>query len=313
MVGHGVVELVNGHAALGLRRAVTCARTSKTRSDGHGHLRISTRAPRARTHPHELLLHIDREDAVHAPEVDEDVVRHRARIRRVTGASHTDDSPRRSRLAHDRLHLLDRRRRKRLLWPARERPCPGLERLVAPRLGARRHRRGAFRSGRRRSDGDAKTPTHSSVVARSSPMSASSLPRGGSGAPIVSLAASAAAKRLSALQSKFQKRLQGGQFRWLNEKLYTMHSDDAVEMFREDPSLFSAVRGAGSGVRRAQILRASAVSEAGTASLDSPSPSPPHSHPHLVHPLPSCARPPARSTTKDSASRWRSGPSTRWT
>ncbi len=46
---------------------------------------------------------------------------------------------------------------------------------------------------------------------------------------------------LSKLQQKMQKKLKGAQFRWINEKLYTSKSQDAVELMKEKPELFDVV------------------------------------------------------------------------
>lgn len=46
---------------------------------------------------------------------------------------------------------------------------------------------------------------------------------------------------VSVLQSKFLKKLQGSEFRWINEMLYTKHSGHAKETFAKEPSLFFAV------------------------------------------------------------------------
>lgn len=39
-------------------------------------------------------------------------------------------------------------------------------------------------------------------------------------------------------QKKIKARLKGGQFRWINEKLYSSKSSDAANLFRSDPQLF---------------------------------------------------------------------------
>jgi ribosomal RNA-processing protein 8 len=44
--------------------------------------------------------------------------------------------------------------------------------------------------------------------------------------------------KLSKLQAKFRDKLEGGQFRWLNEKLYTTSSDEAFTMFQKKKELF---------------------------------------------------------------------------
>lgn len=46
-------------------------------------------------------------------------------------------------------------------------------------------------------------------------------------------------KPLSALQQKFQKKLEGARFRVINERLYTTTGDSAFEEFQKDPSLFT--------------------------------------------------------------------------
>jgi hypothetical protein len=46
---------------------------------------------------------------------------------------------------------------------------------------------------------------------------------------------------MSSLQQKFQKKLQGGKFRWLNEALYTQSSADSFSMMAEEPQLFDVV------------------------------------------------------------------------
>ena len=39
-------------------------------------------------------------------------------------------------------------------------------------------------------------------------------------------------------QHKLSKKLEGGQFRWINEKLYTSESEEALKMFSKEPKLF---------------------------------------------------------------------------
>lgn len=53
------------------------------------------------------------------------------------------------------------------------------------------------------------------------------------------------ASKLSALQQKMRKKLQGAQFRWINEQLYTEESTDSFRKFQDDPALFDVVRTAG--------------------------------------------------------------------
>jgi len=43
---------------------------------------------------------------------------------------------------------------------------------------------------------------------------------------------------VSSLQAKFRAKLESGQFRWLNEQLYTKSSEDAVKLFADTPKLF---------------------------------------------------------------------------
>ncbi|KAJ3326269.1 25S rRNA (adenine645-N1)-methyltransferase [Boothiomyces sp. JEL0866] len=45
-------------------------------------------------------------------------------------------------------------------------------------------------------------------------------------------------KKLTSLQEKYQKKLTGSKFRWLNETLYTTTSKNAVELFQKQPELF---------------------------------------------------------------------------
>ena len=53
-------------------------------------------------------------------------------------------------------------------------------------------------------------------------------------------ASSSGAKKptTSDLQQKMAEKLKGARFRWINERLYTASSDDAVAMFRDDPKMF---------------------------------------------------------------------------
>ncbi|AET40271.1 25S rRNA (adenine645-N1)-methyltransferase Ecym_5531 [Eremothecium cymbalariae DBVPG len=45
-------------------------------------------------------------------------------------------------------------------------------------------------------------------------------------------------KALTALQQKMLAKLTGSRFRWINEQLYTISSDDAVKLIQEQPQLF---------------------------------------------------------------------------
>lgn len=47
-------------------------------------------------------------------------------------------------------------------------------------------------------------------------------------------------RKLSKLQQKYRAKLQGGQFRWLNEQLYTQSGEDSFQSFAKNPSLFDA-------------------------------------------------------------------------
>jgi ribosomal RNA-processing protein 8 len=47
-----------------------------------------------------------------------------------------------------------------------------------------------------------------------------------------------AGKRPATLLDKFKAKLDGGQFRWLNEQLYTTTSESAEQLFTKDPSLY---------------------------------------------------------------------------
>lgn len=51
---------------------------------------------------------------------------------------------------------------------------------------------------------------------------------------------SSSGRQLSALQKKFRRRLQSGQFREINEMFYTNTSCHATEVFKSDPALYSA-------------------------------------------------------------------------
>ncbi|KAL2916215.1 25S rRNA (adenine645-N1)-methyltransferase [Polyrhizophydium stewartii] len=48
----------------------------------------------------------------------------------------------------------------------------------------------------------------------------------------------AVAGSLSEMQAKMQRKLAGAKFRWINERLYTTSSADAVQMFSQQPELF---------------------------------------------------------------------------
>ena len=45
-------------------------------------------------------------------------------------------------------------------------------------------------------------------------------------------------KKLTALQAKMQQRLEGAQFRMINEHLYTTRGDEMFDKFKKDPALF---------------------------------------------------------------------------
>jgi len=44
------------------------------------------------------------------------------------------------------------------------------------------------------------------------------------------------------LQDKMRRKLQGARFRWINERLYTAPSKEAVAIFQREPELFDVVR-----------------------------------------------------------------------
>lgn len=46
---------------------------------------------------------------------------------------------------------------------------------------------------------------------------------------------------MSALQKRMKRKLQGAQFRWINEELYTQESSASFSKFQSDPTLFDAV------------------------------------------------------------------------
>ncbi|EMG46261.1 RRP8 25S rRNA [Candida maltosa Xu316] len=46
------------------------------------------------------------------------------------------------------------------------------------------------------------------------------------------------AKKLTPLQQKMMAKLSGSRFRWINEQLYTINSEDALKLIKETPSLF---------------------------------------------------------------------------
>ncbi|XP_039157557.1 ribosomal RNA-processing protein 8 [Eucalyptus grandis] len=46
----------------------------------------------------------------------------------------------------------------------------------------------------------------------------------------------------SSFLEKMKARLSGGHFRMINEKLYTCTGEEALDYFKEDPSLFNVVR-----------------------------------------------------------------------
>ena len=47
--------------------------------------------------------------------------------------------------------------------------------------------------------------------------------------------------KLSSLQEKFKSKLSSGQFRYLNEQLYTTTGKQALEMMKVEPDLYDAV------------------------------------------------------------------------
>ena len=58
----------------------------------------------------------------------------------------------------------------------------------------------------------------------------------------VGTAGSAAPSRLSELQKRMRQKLEGAQFRMINEALYTCESGASLARFREEPELFDVVR-----------------------------------------------------------------------
>jgi hypothetical protein len=50
-----------------------------------------------------------------------------------------------------------------------------------------------------------------------------------------------AESRLSDLQQRFKKKLEGARFRSINERLYSCKGEEAFSEFQTDPSLFDAV------------------------------------------------------------------------
>ena len=48
----------------------------------------------------------------------------------------------------------------------------------------------------------------------------------------------APAKKLTPLQQKMMAKLAGSRFRWINEQLYTISSEDALDLIKEQPELF---------------------------------------------------------------------------
>ena len=58
---------------------------------------------------------------------------------------------------------------------------------------------------------------------------------------LTDLSGSSSSNKLTMLQQKFKKKLEGGRFRYINEKLYTNSSGNALTDFQKDPSLFDVV------------------------------------------------------------------------
>ena len=44
------------------------------------------------------------------------------------------------------------------------------------------------------------------------------------------------------LRDRMRRKLQGARFRWINERLYTAPSKEAVAIFQREPELFDVVR-----------------------------------------------------------------------
>lgn len=63
-------------------------------------------------------------------------------------------------------------------------------------------------------------------------------------APAPAAAPAAPAARMSQLQQQLMRKLEGGQFRKLNENLYTSTGEQAFHQFQQHPDQFAVVRGA---------------------------------------------------------------------
>jgi hypothetical protein len=98
-----------------------------------------------------------------------------------------------------------------------------------------------------------KVQTHVSVSKKSGKRSGAAAAPAPAPAPApVSVAAAAAAepapmriskkKQVENSLDKIKARLAGSRFRWLNEVMYTVGSDDAAAMFKEEPHLMQVVR-----------------------------------------------------------------------
>lgn len=52
-------------------------------------------------------------------------------------------------------------------------------------------------------------------------------------------APSSSKKKSGSLLDQMRQKLQGGQFRWLNEQLYTTAGDNALSLMRKNPELYN--------------------------------------------------------------------------
>jgi hypothetical protein len=64
---------------------------------------------------------------------------------------------------------------------------------------------------------------------------------GNNGGAVSTGTASSSQSRLSDLQQRFKKKLEGARFRSINERLYSCKGEEAFSEFQTDPSLFDAV------------------------------------------------------------------------
>lgn len=86
---------------------------------------------------------------------------------------------------------------------------------------------------RQAGEGEAQSPATSAAVA--------SKGKAGGGVGASGGASSSSTGGLSSLQAKFKQKLEGAQFRMINEMLYTTSGADALSSFKKDPNLFDVV------------------------------------------------------------------------